>query len=329
MDILETAPAVHVRELCKDYGNGHRIGPLSFTVPAGSITGFVGHNGAGKTTTIRMLLGLIAATEGTADILGHDLRDRVGYLPSVGALVEGPTFYDGLSARRNLLIHARLGNIPTDRIGEVLAEAGLADRADDRVGDYSLGMRQRLGIAAALLPRPTLLILDEPANGLDPQGTADLRTLLRRLADDGITCFISSHLLMEMEQLCDHLVALHQGAVVFEGSPETLTGGTSDALRLQLRPDDPADLPALAEVVAALGHTGREEAGWLHFSAPGEAAAICNAAAMRAGITLAELRLHRTSLEEAFFRLTAAQEPPPEAATAHPRPAVTTGSRPS
>ncbi|RKN38266.1 ATP-binding cassette domain-containing protein [Micromonospora endolithica] len=294
--------AITVDALVKDFGHGRVVGPLTFTVPSGSITGFIGPNGAGKTTTIRMLLGLIRPTGGDATVLGQSVRQPARYLASVGALVEGPASYPGLSGRQNLRVHARLGGIPAARIDEVLDMVELTDRADDRVSRYSFGMRQRLGIAAALLPRPRLLVLDEPANGLDPHGIAELRLLLRRLADDGTTCLISSHLLNEIEHTCDHLVALHQGKIVFAGPRRDLI--TS---RLLLRPEDPSALPALAEVLTGLGYQAHRRAGAMVIDAPAADAPGCNRAAMDAGITLAELRPEATGLEQAFLALTAGQ----------------------
>jgi ABC-2 type transport system ATP-binding protein len=292
--------AVIVHALVKDFGHGRVVGPLTFAVPSGSVTGFIGPNGAGKTTTIRMLLGLIRPSGGDATILGQSVRQPARYLSSVGAPVEGPASYPGLSGRQNLRVHARLGGIPSARIDEVLDMVELTDRADDRVSRYSFGMRQRLGIAAALLPRPRLLVLDEPANGLDPHGIAEL--LLRRLADDGTTCLISSHLLNEIEHTCDHLVALNDGKIVFAGPRRDLT-----ASRILLRPEDPDALPSLAEVLAGLGYQAHCRAGAMVIDAPAADAPGCNRAAMHAGITLAQLRPEVTGLEQAFLALTADQ----------------------
>ncbi|MFD4023240.1 ATP-binding cassette domain-containing protein [Streptomyces sp. NPDC058576] len=297
--------AVVVEGLGKDFGGDRRIGPLHFRVPAGSVTGFVGPNGAGKTTTVRMLLGLVAPTSGTARVLGHDLADRAAHLPSVGALVEGPALYDGLSGRRNLLVHARLGGIPTSRVDEVLDQTGLGGRGKERVRRYSLGMRQRLAIATALLPRPRLLVLDEPANGLDPQGIIWLRGLLRDLAADGVSSLVSSHLLGEIEHTCDHLVVLHDGRVRFEGASHDLHRAASGALLL--RPENPGDLGPLAALVAGLGHQARrgERDGCVHVTAPPAASAEINRASADAGITLAELVV-RSGLEDTFLAMTTA-----------------------
>jgi len=176
---------VVTRGLTKRYGQRLAVDRLEIELPAGVVSGFVGPNGAGKTTTIQMLLGLVKPTSGIAQVLGHPINDPGAYLPRVGALVESPAFYPTLSGWRNLEVLARLGRLERGRIDEVLNQVGLADRASDLVRTYSLGMKQRLGVAAALLPKPELVILDEPANGLDPAGIREMRSLLRNLADRG------------------------------------------------------------------------------------------------------------------------------------------------
>jgi ABC-2 type transport system ATP-binding protein len=211
------ALAIETHGLRKRFGRRTAVDGLTISVPAGTVAGFIGPNGAGKTTTIRLLLGLIRPDAGSATILGQPLIHSLGYLPRVGALVEAPAFYPGLSARTNLDVLARLGGYSSSRVREVLDLVELADRARDRVGSYSLGMKQRLGVAMALLPDPDLLILDEPANGLDPLGIIATRDLLRRLREQGKTIFLSSHLLGELEQVADWLVMLHQGKALYNG----------------------------------------------------------------------------------------------------------------
>jgi ABC-2 type transport system ATP-binding protein len=214
--------AIETQGLRKQFGKRTAVDGLTIGVPAGTIAGFIGPNGAGKTTTIRLLLGLIRPDAGSATILGHPLTNRLGYLPRVGALVEAPAFYPSLSARANLDVLARLGGYPSSRVREVVDLVELSDRARDRVGSYSLGMKQRLGVAMALLPDPDLLILDEPASGLDPLGIIATRDLLRRLREQGKTIFLSSHLLGELEQVADWLIVLHQGKSLYNGSARAL-----------------------------------------------------------------------------------------------------------
>ena len=235
--------------LTKRFADRTVVDRLDLVIPAGSVCGFVGPNGAGKTTTIRILLGLIRPSEGTGTILGGDLASPASYLSKVGALIESPAFYPQLSGEDNLLALARIGRISSTTIAPALDRVGLTERAGDRYRTYSLGMKQRLGIAAALLTGPSLLILDEPTNGLDPAGIVEMRSLVRSLANEGITIFVSSHLLSEIEHICDHLVMIRNGQSVFQGSVEGLRG--SQRSDLVLRPHDPAHLDKLAHLVSA------------------------------------------------------------------------------
>jgi ABC-2 type transport system ATP-binding protein len=270
------------------------------------VSGFVGPNGAGKTTTIRMLLGLVAPSSGSATVFGHSTRNPAAYLARVGALVESPAFYPTLSGRRNLQVLSRLGRLDEQRIDEVLAQAELTDRAGDLVRSYSLGMRQRLGVAAALLPEPELVILDEPANGLDPAGIREMRTLLRGLTDRGVTVFVSSHQLSEIEAICDHLVMIHQGRAVFQGEvDELLTAQHSDLVAIPEHADDLAKLAALCN---DQGRSARVDGDAVRVQAPGDWAAELNRQAMAAGITLRGLQSTRASLEEAFFAVTEGEQ---------------------
>ena len=211
------ALAIETQGLRKHFGRRIAVDGLTVSVPAGTIAGFIGPNGAGKTTTLRLLVGLVRPDAGSAMILGQPLIHPLSYLPRVGALIETPAFYPSLSARTNLNVLARLGGYPSSRVREALDLVELSDRARDRVGSYSLGMKQRLGVAMALLPDPDLLILDEPANGLDPLGIVATRDLLRRLREQGKSILLSSHLLGELEQVADWLVMIHQGKALYNG----------------------------------------------------------------------------------------------------------------
>ena len=295
-------PAVITSALSKRYGERLAVDRVDIELPAGVVSGFVGPNGAGKTTTIQMLLGLVRPTSGTAQVLGHPISDPAAYLSRVGALVESPSFYPTLSGRRNLEALTRLGRLDRARIDEVLTQVELSDRADDLVRSYSLGMKQRLGVAAALLPKPELVILDEPANGLDPAGIREIRRLLRRLADEGVTVFVSSHQLAEIEAICDHLVMIHQGQIVFQGKvDELLAAHHTDLVAI---PEHAEDLAKLAALCANEGKAARVDGDVVRVQSSGDWAAELNRRAMAAGITLRGLQSTRASLEEAFFAVT-------------------------
>ena len=211
--------AIETMGLSKHYGQHRAVDTLDLAIHQGSVFGFLGPNGAGKTTTIRMLLGLIRPTSGGGRILGHDImHERAAILPHIGAIVESPAFYLYLSGRDNLRALGRtVGNEDMHRIAEVLDKVGLADRAKDKVRTYSLGMKQRLAIAAALLNNPQIIFLDEPTNGLDPAGTVEIRELISQLGASGHTIFISSHLLHEVEQMCTEVAIINHGKMVTEG----------------------------------------------------------------------------------------------------------------
>jgi ABC-2 type transport system ATP-binding protein len=191
--------AISVQDLSKKYDNRLAVSHINFEVPVGTVCGFVGPNGSGKTTTMRMLLGLITPTTGQGHILGEPIDHPEKYLSRVGAMIEGPAFYPALSGYENLMVLAKLGGFPIERVQILLEKVGLGTRGKSKYKTYSLGMKQRLGIAAALLPEPKLLMLDEPTNGLDPEGIQEIRALLRDLANEGTTVFVSSHLLSELE----------------------------------------------------------------------------------------------------------------------------------
>jgi ABC-2 type transport system ATP-binding protein len=299
--------AVRATGLTKRFGDRVVVDHLDLTLPTGSVSGFVGPNGAGKTTTIRMLLGLIEPTAGSGTILGGDLNKPATYLHKVGALIESPAFYPQLSGKDNLLVLARLGRFDSSIIANVLDRVGLLQRSGDPYRSYSLGMKQRLGIAAAMLASPELLILDEPTNGLDPAGIVEMRDLIRSLADDGMTIFVSSHLLAEIEHICEHLVMISEGQTVFQGEVAGLRATRGS--ELVLRPETAAQLASLADLVESAGYRARveEESLTLHslvVEAAGDDAARLNRISMEAGITLVHISQRTRSLEEAFFELT-------------------------
>jgi ABC-2 type transport system ATP-binding protein len=287
--------------LTKRYGQRDAVSNLTVSIPRGVIAGFVGPNGSGKTTTIRMLLGLVRPTSGTAQVLGHPITHPRQYLHRVGALIEGPAFYPGLTARANLQVLATLGGLPRSRIDGLLEQVGLADRARDRVGGYSLGMKQRLGVAAALLPDPELLILDEPANGLDPPGIHEMRALMRSLRDAGATIFVSSHLLGELEQVADWLVVLKDGAALFAGPTAEVVGARSGGL--VVRPERADQLDAVERIAGSKGYAATRRDGALHVTAPSDFAGALNRACMDAGITLVELHAAQATLEDSFLTM--------------------------
>lgn len=294
--------ALDVADLSKKYGDRMALSHANFEVPMGSICGFVGPNGSGKTTTIRMLLGLITPSTGSGHVLGESITQPEKYLPKVGAMIEGPAFYPALTGKQNLAVLAKLGGFSTDQIQKLLELVDLGDRGDSKFKTYSLGMKQRLGIAAALLPNPKLLVLDEPTNGLDPAGIHEVRTLLRKLADNGTTVFVSSHLLSEIEMISDYLVMLREGKVIFSGK-------TSDLLAAQkplilAKPENQKDLVKLNQIAQGLGLDSKIKEDLVEASADANFAAKLNKAAFDAGITLTSLTSIRPTLEETFFEMT-------------------------
>ena len=294
--------ALDVADLSKKYGDRMAISHANFEVPMGSICGFVGPNGSGKTTTIRMLLGLITPTTGGGHVLGESITEPEKYLPRVGAMIEGPAFYPALTGFQNLNVLAKIGGFKTESIAGLLELVGLGDRGDSKYKTYSLGMKQRLGIAAALLPNPKLLVLDEPTNGLDPAGIHEIRTLLRKLADSGTTVFVSSHLLSEIEVISDHLVMLRLGKVIFSGK-------TSDLLAKQqpvivAKPENTSDLTKLVQIATTAGHEAVIIENTVHVTGTSDFSAKLNKTAFEAGITLESLTPVKASLEETFFEMT-------------------------
>jgi ABC-2 type transport system ATP-binding protein len=317
-----TGPApVVARGLVKRYGEITAVAGVDLTVEAGDVFGYLGPNGAGKTTSLRMLLGLIRPTEGSAELFGRDpLAEGAKALDGVAGFVEGPRFYPYLSGRRNLRLLADYDEPSSrSRIDEVLEIVELAPRAGHRVGGYSHGMKQRLGIAAALLRRPRLLILDEPATGLDPGGMRDMRLLIRRLAGEGITVLLSSHQLPEVQELCDRVAIVDSGRVVYEGALADLRrqGGAGYRLRTT---DDGLALGILT-AQAGIEHAAAGEHG-LGFQAEEPAVGALSLALARAGVGILALTPELATLEDLFFRLTegggadasAADAPAPAAA---------------
>ena len=289
--------------LSKHFGPVQAVSELSFTVEPGSVTAFLGPNGAGKTTTLRMVLGLMNPDAGTATFDGTPYAALPAPLRTVGAVLE-TAFHPARSGRNHLRVYCRAAGIPLSRADEVLVQVGLAEAGGRRAGGYSLGMRQRLALATALLGDPAVLVLDEPANGLDPEGIQWLRGFLRHLAhEQGRTVLVSSHLLAEVEQTVDRVVIVGAGRLVREGSMEQLRSRADGAGSVLVRGPEMA---RLAEVLSAAGSSVSQENGTL--TVTGSTPAEIGRRAFAAGIELHELRSHTSGLEEIYFQLTSGQE---------------------
>jgi ABC-2 type transport system ATP-binding protein len=296
-----TAP-VETRRLTKRYAKLTAVDALDLTVRAGVVYGFLGPNGAGKTTTLRMLLGLVKPTSGEVRLFGR-APGQPGHLDRVGALVEGPAFYPYLSGRDNLRVMARHARVAPSRIPAALDLVELTDRAGDRYSAYSMGMKQRLGVAAALLKDPRLVVLDEPTNGLDPAGMADMRMLVRRLGAAGCTVLLSSHLMTEVQELCDRVGIVVRGRLVAENTVAELRGDRR--LRVVANPLD----QAASRIRARFGEDAVQVVdGGLDVAVAPENAAAVNAELVGAGIAVSELGVRERSLERAFFDLTGGQD---------------------
>ena len=304
---MSAPPPVEARGLVKRYGDLVAVDAVDLTVEAGDVFGYLGPNGAGKTTSLRMLLGLIRPTDGSVRLFGRDpLLEGAKALDGVAGFVEGPRFYPYLSARRNLRLLADYdGGKANGRIEEVLDLVELRDRAKDRVGGYSHGMRQRLGIAASLLRAPRLLLLDEPATGLDPAGMRVMRALVKRLAGEGITVLLSSHLLSEVEELCNRVAIIRSGRIVYQGSLAELMATAHGGYRL--RTSEPERARAICLAQAGVRDVGLVD-GTLRFAADEDAVATLTIALGVAGIGITALFPDVASLEELFLDLTEGDE---------------------
>jgi ABC-2 type transport system ATP-binding protein len=298
------APPVEIRGLVKRYGELVAVDGVDLTVLPGDVFGYLGPNGAGKTTSLRMMLGLIRPTAGGVRLLGRDPTQSVRALDGVAGFVEAPRFYPYLTGRRNLELLASFdGGGARDRIAAALETVELTDRAGDRVGGYSHGMRQRLGIAGALVREPRLLLLDEPGTGLDPAGMRDMRRLIRRLAEGGMTVLLSSHLMPEVEELCNRVAIVRSGAIVYEGAIADLKREAGATYRLRTTDDE----RALAVCRAQRGITEPRMAddGAIAFGATGEeAVAELSVALVEAGALIHSLVPQTATLEDLFFSLT-------------------------
>jgi ABC-2 type transport system ATP-binding protein len=294
--------AISVSELSKVYGDRQAVDQASFEVPVGSICGFVGPNGSGKTTTMRMLLGLIKPTHGSGSVLGEDIKHPEKYLSQVGAMIEGPAFYPALSGAENLRVLASIGGFSQNRVSTLLEQVGLGDRGDSKYKNYSLGMKQRLGIAAALLPQPKLLVLDEPTNGLDPSGIQEIRNLIKDMSKSGTSIFVSSHLLSELEMISDHLVMLREGKVIFTGRTDDLLAAQNPLL--VVKPEFAVDLNKLVKIATKHGKKVNVADGSITIFGAVDWAPSFNRLAFEAGITLSGLSVIQPSLEETFFEMT-------------------------
>ena len=293
---MPVGAVIEFSNITKTFGSVTAVDNLSFTVEPGRVTGFLGPNGAGKTTTLRMLLGLVAPTSGTATIDGIRYRDLPRPLQTVGAALEAASFHPGRSARNHLAVYAIAAGLPSARIDAVLHTVGLGAHGAQRVGGFSLGMRQRLGLAFTLLGDPGVLVLDEPINGLDPEGIKWIRGFLRTMADEGRTVLVSSHLLSEVQQSVDDVIIIADGALVHRG--------TLSSLETEAAPRILVDSPDRTALEAALSQAGIEfSTGRTGLFAAAPDPALIGHIAFSAGVELSALHRERKGLEEAFLAL--------------------------
>jgi ABC-2 type transport system ATP-binding protein len=296
--------AITVQGLTKRFGDVLAVDQLDFAIDEGTVAGFLGPNGAGKTTTLRMLLGLVAPDAGTATIGGRPYRELPDPVRRVGAVLEAGGFHPGRSARDHLRVMATAAGLPPGRVEEVLSQTGLAGAARRRVGGFSLGMRQRLGLAAALLGDPQVLVLDEPANGLDPEGVHWLRGLVRGLADQGRTVLVSSHLLAEVAQTVDQVVIIDKGRLVAQSTLAALTAGADRTVRVRTpEPEALRDLLLARGATVTVDGPDRLIVGGVTTEQVGRAAAA-------GGVVLHEMRFERSNLEDVFLELTGGKGDP-------------------
>jgi ABC-2 type transport system ATP-binding protein len=297
-----TLPALELEGLTKRFGPVLAVDNLTFTVSRGEVLGLLGPNGSGKSTTLNMIMGFVRPTAGKIVIDGHDLaRDRVGALASVGGLVEGSAFYPYLSGRKNLSLLARIQGLPLHKVEQVLDLVDLRQAADRQFGGYSMGMRQRLGVAAALMHDPRLVIFDEPTSGLDPAGTREMRQLIPRIAGEGKTVVLASHLLVEVEQVCQRVIILKEGRVIAQGAVEKLLH-REGVLRVGVATSELNRARSVLEGHASVAKVSVEDGALLV-----EAAAdgsILNRVLAEAGIYASEIARASRSLESVFLELT-------------------------
>jgi ABC-type multidrug transport system ATPase subunit len=299
--------AIKTSSLTKQFGSQKAVSSIDLSVPKGSVFGFLGPNGSGKTTTIRMILGLAAASKGEIELLGHPIPKELEHaLPKVGALVEGPAFYPYMSGRNNLIRIDSADRNSTastrkQRVDAALERVGLTNAAKKKVHAYSLGMKQRLGLANALLKPREILILDEPTNGLDPQGTREVRNLIRSLAAEGITIFVSSHLLSEIEQLCSHLAVMTAGKIVAQGSLAELRNESQT--RLVLKADRIDELVDLLKTQGLTKLSLKPDRVVAPVPSDFDVASL-NQLLVKKKFMVSEIRLEQPSLEEYFVNLT-------------------------